>query len=650
MKNRIKRITEIKKQKLMWFTRYILVKLHMAHPKHLLSIAGITVVALLIAHAVSFVSPANVQFSYSGGNCFFNPVLLPKTINIHPSQSFSVTYKNNLELGDLHIYSATTCLDLTNLPSPDSKERITLGSLIKKSIEVNVGSYAMVNSLVKEDVPISPIKDIEFDFSGDQFLDYQLVIDKKSVLCQKTDIKIICSIESFNLAQTKSYKLKLQRLFRGVFIEDILSQQFKTTSAIKVTGASLKNGSKVYNKPKGLSIRFDKAISKVGEVKLELLKGKTYKKIPQTLSFKDKKLNTKFIHYLPRLATFRLTISSVEATDNGFLDKPFVLKFSTSGGPRVVSSSIPTSPGSSFRLTFDSSFAQKQKLQSFFVVEKGGQRVSVNVSLSGKTVTIRPSGDLPKCTNFTVKVIDGIKSKYGVSGGSGWQVTSRTLCRSVISIGTSVQGRSILAYKYGNGPKKVIFVGAIHGNEQSSTYLLNSLISYLDNNPWQVPSDHTVIIIPIANPDGYAANSRCNSRGVDLNRNFPTGDWKSDVNSPGCSYGGPSSLSEPESRALAGYISSQGARIVLSYHAVAGIVAANEAGNSLALAHLYGQKSGYPSYGNEADDSYFDYDTTGAFENWMGERGIPGILIELRSNYGNEFYTHLDAILAMIKS
>jgi murein peptide amidase A len=179
-------------------------------------------------------------------------------------------------------------------------------------------------------------------------------------------------------------------------------------------------------------------------------------------------------------------------------------------------------------------------------------------------------------------------------------------------------------------------------------------MNYLEANISAIPANRTIIIIPTANPDGAAIGARLNAHNVDLNRNFPANNWKSGVTEPGGVYyangGGSSALSEPESSAIANYILSQDPLLVMSYHAAATLIAANESGNSLSLAKSYAKKSGYPpAQGNEAA-AEFAYDTTGAMEDWLHDKhNIPAILVELRNKTGNEFSAHKNAMLAMIQ-
>lgn len=107
-------------------------------------------------------------------------------------------------------------------------------------------------------------------------------------------------------------------------------------------------------------------------------------------------------------------------------------------------------------------------------------------------------------------------------------------------IGRSVQGRAIYAYQRGDpyGPT-VLVVGSIHGNEPGGVAVARRLLKL------PAPAGVDLWVILNLNPDGRAAGTRENARGVDLNRNFPWR-WR---HLSGAFYSGHRSLSEPESRA-----------------------------------------------------------------------------------------------------
>ena len=109
--------------------------------------------------------------------------------------------------------------------------------------------------------------------------------------------------------------------------------------------------------------------------------------------------------------------------------------------------------------------------------------------------------------------------------------------------GISVQGRSIEHIVLGQGSDTTFIMATIHGNEPAGTQLVRKLHEYLQQNP-DILTGKTVVLLPVANPDGLATNSRYNANGVDLNRNFIAANRRSDVK------GGPEALSEPEARTI----------------------------------------------------------------------------------------------------
>ena len=108
-------------------------------------------------------------------------------------------------------------------------------------------------------------------------------------------------------------------------------------------------------------------------------------------------------------------------------------------------------------------------------------------------------------------------------------------------IGHSAEGSPIVAVEVGDpaSPFKELVVGCIHGNECAGI----AVAELLETLP--VPGVD-LWVVPDLNPDGHAAGTRENGRGVDLNRNFPW-HWR---RLRGIFASGPSPLSEPESRAV----------------------------------------------------------------------------------------------------
>lgn len=239
-------------------------------------------------------------------------------------------------------------------------------------------------------------------------------------------------------------------------------------------------------------------------------------------------------------------------------------------------------------------------------------------------------------------------------------------------IGQSVEGRDIRAYHYGTGDTEILFVGAIHGGYTWNTALLAyKTMDYLQANPALIPSNVTVTVIPVLNPDGLnevvgttTANftqaqvvatqvaqvaGRFNARDVDLNRNFDC-DWKSSAQWQGVTVsGGSEAFSEPESRAIQQYIESHKLKAVVVWYAAAGGVFASSCKNGVlaetrTLTSLYAKASGYKAYENYSAD-----EIPGDMVNWLAKQGIPSISVLLTNHTDIEWKKNqagIDAVIA----
>lgn len=126
-------------------------------------------------------------------------------------------------------------------------------------------------------------------------------------------------------------------------------------------------------------------------------------------------------------------------------------------------------------------------------------------------------------------------------------------------IGQSIQGRPIKCYRFGSGPDTILVLASIHGNESAGTPLAWKLIDAIQKDR-RVLNGRTILIIPIANPDGYAAGTRENVNEVDLNRNFPA------ANRINITEYGTRPLSEPEALAIKELIETNRPARVVSIH------------------------------------------------------------------------------------
>jgi protein MpaA len=122
----------------------------------------------------------------------------------------------------------------------------------------------------------------------------------------------------------------------------------------------------------------------------------------------------------------------------------------------------------------------------------------------------------------------------------------------------------------------VLVISLIHGDEPQSGSVARNWMARLT----EIESRNNWRIIPVANPDGLIKKSRTNSNGVDLNRNFPTSDWKNSANnfwrkttsSNKRRFPGKQAASEIETQCALSHIEDFNPHFIISIHTPLGIL------------------------------------------------------------------------------
>jgi len=180
------------------------------------------------------------------------------------------------------------------------------------------------------------------------------------------------------------------------------------------------------------------------------------------------------------------------------------------------------------------------------------------------------------------------------------------------SIGTSIEGRTIWAFKVSDYPSvdeeepEVLYTGLTHAREPVSMMNLFFFVRWLCENYSSDPTAEFLVnhremwFVPIINPDGYVYNetiapngggmhrknrrpnpdnSNCNNgtqQGIDLNRNYSYNWGANNSGSSGnpCSdiYRGTSAFSEPETEAISNFILARQFKNVLHYHTYSNVL------------------------------------------------------------------------------
>lgn len=239
------------------------------------------------------------------------------------------------------------------------------------------------------------------------------------------------------------------------------------------------------------------------------------------------------------------------------------------------------------------------------------------------------------------------------------------------TIGSSVEGRDIVAVSFGNGDTNLLFVGGIHGGYEWNTALLAyEMIDHLTANPELVPENQTVTIIPDLNPDGTflatgvngrfvatdvidpttrGTEGRFNANNIDLNRNFacrwePESTWRGVVRSAGSEP-----FSEPEAAALRDWVVEHKPAAAIFWHSIGGAVFTSECGEGVlpgttALMNAYAPAANY-----EAAGLWTAYQVTGDAEGWLASIGIPAVTVELEAFNSIEWSQNLAGTMAVLQ-
>ena len=614
-----------------------------------ITLVGVPVLLGLLIIGIVALWPQTITYSYQQAACTEQLTVAPGLFKSKDSSDYQLKPGKIIEIAGITLASRELCVTATATPQPgDHTVSWSLGGLLGKKVTIKTAPHPVASvAKLNNPVPVSRPLELSLNVPDDVF-QYHLQATDKTVVCENQSRALRCDISQLQLQQGTAYEMVVSRYFKDQKVSTLAKKQVETLSATTVIGSSIKPNGVVYDKPKSMQIDFDKPIV---SAKTELVKidGDSRKVVPSTLTAEGAVSRVEWPDDLDRSASYELAVKDVVAQDGSSLIDPYIVPFKVSGGPKVSNVSVGSSQvplGATIIVTFDQPLSDKQDIAK-------GVSVTGGLTVAGRQGDrlLISTANVPRCGDVAIALSDELQSKYDVTGGSVWKFAARMSCKTVETIGYSAKGRAITAYTLGNGPTKVVYTGAIHGNEVSTKALMMKWIDELDVNSKNIPADKSVVVIPTINPDGVASGTRTNGNNVDLNRNFGTADWKKDIttvtNAPFPGGGGSAAMSEPETKAMATFIGRLQPRLVLSYHSIGGLLVANQAGISSAYARTYTNLSGYAN--TTGSDSTFEYAISGTADDYYAERlGVPSIVIELGSHSYHQFERNQKAMWAML--
>jgi len=208
----------------------------------------------------------------------------------------------------------------------------------------------------------------------------------------------------------------------------------------------------------------------------------------------------------------------------------------------------------------------------------------------------------------------------------------------------SVKGVPLEVFQHGLGTQEYIHIyGGFHGDEPESVDLAKQLNKYFEFHDVTMPHQ-SIIVVPVANPDGYSKNQRVNAHGVDLNRNFPTKNWTPHHTEPKY-FPGKKPASEPEVKGFISLIKSCPPRKIISIHSLIPHQI-NYDGPGKKMAEAMAKHNRYPV------TEHIGYPTPGSLGDYGAqELGVPVVTYELPEKISSEqaWKDSLEAFLEAIR-
>jgi hypothetical protein len=606
------------------------------------------VVVIVIACIILFGFTKKVAFSYAGTTCTQQLTLLPSS-QTSTSDAFDVSINKELKIGSWAYAATEVCMTPKQAPKVGEYKASTglLGGwFMGKSYAIEVGEAPVARKSDIIDKTISTALPMNITLSqADTVHTYRLAVADKTSNCTTKQSQLVCNVADLGLKPGSEYTASLLRSFQNKDAATVVEGRLITLLPIALQSSSLSEAKVVYDMPKEFSFTFDKPVES-SEVLLQQKNGEQRQTIETSTRQEGQNLIVTTDADLARKAEYVVTLQQVVAEGGNSLDAPLSINFSTSGGPKPAAVSVGSTgvaQAAKIVVTLDQPVKEGTDVSKFAKVEGIGGSVALR---SPTELIFSIQGGL--CQAFSLVLQKGLPSGSNPEVSDAWKFDGRTICGTSAVIGSSSKGRPIVAHYFGNGKTTILFTGAIHGSEKSSYTTMQAWVDYLMSNGYKIPADKRVVIVPNTNPDGVAAGSRNSATNVNLGRNFPTINWKADIETASgllINGGGTSAGSEPEAKALISLTRQLRPRLEISYHAQGRLVGANKFGDSVSIGNTYASIVGYRTMFTDAE-AVMGYPMTGEYEDWMGESmGIPAILIELPSHNGNYLNTQLNAMM-----
>jgi len=198
-----------------------------------------------------------------------------------------------------------------------------------------------------------------------------------------------------------------------------------------------------------------------------------------------------------------------------------------------------------------------------------------------------------------------------------------------INYGMSALGGPLHAYLPGKWEgKRTLIMAGIHGEEPETSNLLSYALRSIK------PSYLSCAVIICANPDGMARGTRGNAHNVDLNRNFPSLNWRKGITTTRWEMhllqdtelkSGMAPASETETKSLINFINQHKIKQIVSLHAPMGCID-YEQNEEWPLVNALSKKLCLPIVND------IGYPCPGSMDSWASSINLRLVTVEIENN------------------
>ncbi|MFN9371828.1 MAG: M14 family zinc carboxypeptidase [Planctomycetaceae bacterium] len=205
----------------------------------------------------------------------------------------------------------------------------------------------------------------------------------------------------------------------------------------------------------------------------------------------------------------------------------------------------------------------------------------------------------------------------------------------------SAQKRPIETLLFGTGTRRIVVLASLHGDEPQSVGVVEQLAQHLASHP-DLLAGCKVLLVRCTNPDGLEGRFSLNSRGVDLNRNFPGSNWSKTTDR----RSGSKAASEPETAALVKLLTDFKPTLLVHVKDSRDVGRINSEGNCVELADQVARLRKFEVMRNAGTK------TTGSLENFAASRlNTPAltVLLPLERDDSTAWDKNREALLSIIQ-